>query len=63
MFLSYFAWYGVGEGFIEACAASLYLFGTSIRVSQLFGLYRGVAIVLLVVNLGFRNHDPAKLAG
>ena len=36
--------------------------GTSIRVSQLFGFVTAaVAIVLLVVNLGFRNHDPAKL--
>lgn len=63
MFLSYFAWYGVGRGFIEGLRTdSLYLFGTSIRVSQLFGFVTAaVAIVLLVVNLGFRNHDPAKL--
>ena len=52
MFLSYFAWYGVGRGFIEGLRTdSLYLFGTSIRVSQLFGFVTAaVAIVLLVVN-------------
>ena len=63
MFLSYFAWYGVGRGFIEGLRTdSLYLFDTSIRVSQLFGFVTAaVAIVLLVVNLGFRRHDPAEL--
>ena len=63
MFLSYFAWYGVGRGFIEGLRTdSLYLFATPIRVSQLLGFASAaVAIVLLVVNLGFRNHDPAKL--
>lgn len=36
MFLSYFAWYGVGRGFIEGLRTdSLYLFSTGIRVSQL----------------------------
>ena len=40
MFLSYFAWYGVGRGFIEGLRTdSLYLFGTSIRASQLFVLF------------------------
>ena len=49
MFLSYFAWYGVGRGFIEGLRTdSLYLFGTSIRVSQLFGFATAaIAIVLL----------------
>ena len=63
MFLSYFAWYGVGRGFIEGLRTdSLYLFDTSIRVSQVFGFATAaVAIVLLVVNLGFRKHDPADL--
>ena len=63
MFLSYFAWYGVGRGFIEGLRTdSLYLFDTSIRVSQLFGFVTAaIAIVLLVVNLGFRRHDPDNL--
>ena len=63
VFLFYTAWYGLGRFFIEGLRTdSLYLFGTSIRVSQLFGFVTAaVAIVLLVVNLGFRNHDPAKL--
>ena len=31
-------------------------------MSQLFGFATAaIAIVLLVINLGFRNHDPAKL--
>ena len=63
MFLSYFAWYGVGRGFIEGLRTdSLYFFNTPIRVSQVFGFATAaIAIVLLVVNLGFRRHDPAEL--
>ena len=63
MFLSYFAWYGVGRGVIEGLRTdSLYFFNTPIRVSQVFGFATAaVAIVLLVVNLAFRKHDPAKL--
>lgn len=59
----YFLWYGIGRFWIEGLRTdSLYLFGTSIRVSQLFGFATAaIAIVLLVINLGFRNHDPAKL--
>lgn len=59
----YFIWYGLGRAWIEGLRTdSLYLFGTSIRVSQLFGFATAaIAIVLLVINLGFRNHDPAKL--
>lgn len=63
MFLSYFAWYGVGRGFIEGLRTdSLYFFNTPIRVSQVFGFATAaVAIVLLVINLVFLKHDPAKL--
>ena len=62
-FLFYLAWYGLGRAWIEGMRTdSLYLFGTSIRVSQLFGFATAaIAIVLLVINLGFRKHDPAKL--
>lgn len=58
MFLSYFAWYGVGRAFIEGMRTdSLYLFHTPIRVSQLFGgVTAAIAIVLLVVELFFRKH-------
>lgn len=63
MFLSYFAWYGVGRGFIEGLRTdSLYFFNTPIRVSQVFGFTTAaVSIVLLIVLLGFRKHDPADL--
>lgn len=58
MFLSYFAWYGVGRAFIEGMRTdSLYFFNTSIRVSQVFGIITAAAaIVLLIVELGFRRH-------
>ena len=63
MFLSYFAWYGVGRGFIEGLRTdSLYFFNTPIRVSQVFGFVTAaIAIVLLIINLGFRKHDPDDL--
>ena len=63
LFLSYFAWYGVGRGFIEALRTdSLYSFNTPIRVSQVFGFATAaISIVLLIVLLGFRKHDPANL--
>lgn len=63
LFLSYFAWYGVGRGFIEGLRTdSLYFFNTPIRVSQVFGFTTAaISIVLLIVLLGFRKHDPANL--
>nr|WP_317323291.1 prolipoprotein diacylglyceryl transferase [uncultured Flavonifractor sp.] len=63
IFLSYFAWYGVGRGFIEGLRTdSLYFFNTPIRVSQVFGFVTAaVAIVLLVYQLAFRKHDPSQL--
>ena len=63
LFLSYFAWYGVGRGFIEGLRTdSLYFFNTPIRVSQVFGFATAaISIVLLIVLLGFRKHDPANL--
>ncbi len=63
MFLSYFAWYGVGRAFIEGLRTdSLYFFHTPIRVSQMFGIATAaVSILLLVVCLCFRKHDPAEL--
>ena len=63
LFLSYFAWYGVGRGFIEGLRTdSLYFFNTPIRVSQVLGFATAaISIVLLIVLLGFRKHDPANL--
>ncbi len=62
IFLSYFAWYGVGRGFIEGLRTdSLYFLNTPIRVSQVFGFATAaVAIVALVILLS-RKHDPARL--
>ena len=63
LILMYVMWYGAERFFVEGLRTdSLYLFGTSIRVSQLFGFATAaIAIVLLVINLGFRRHDPAEL--
>ena len=62
LFLTYFAWYGVGRGIIEGLRTdSLYFFDTPIRVSQVFGFATAaVAIVALIVLLA-RKHDPARL--
>ena len=62
IFLSYFAWYGVGRGVIEGLRTdSLYFFHTPIRVSQVFGFVTAaIAIVFLVVLLT-RKHDPRRL--
>ena len=51
MFLSYFAWYGVGRGFIEGLRTdSLIIPGTGLRVSQVIAAACVVAgIILLVV--------------
>ena len=63
IFLSYFAWYGVGRGFIEGLRSdSLYFFNTPIRVSQVFGFVTAlIAICLLIYLLAFRKHDPERL--
>lgn len=63
MFLSYFAWYGVGRSVIEGLRTdSLYFLNTPIRVSQMFGLVTAViSIVLLIWQLGFRKHSPGEL--
>ena len=63
LFLSYFAWYGIGRSLIEGLRTdSLYFFHTPIRVSQAFGLITAaVALAALVVNLVFRQHRPEEL--
>ena len=62
-FLSYFAWYGIGRGFIEGLRTdSLYFFHTPIRVSQVFGFATAaIALAALVLLLVFRRHDPDQL--
>ena len=62
IFLSYFAWYGIGRGFIEGLRTdSLYLFDTSIRVSQAFGFATAAAAIVLLIFALSRKHDPAQL--
>ena len=62
IFLSYFAWYGVGRGFIEGLRTdSLYFLNTPIRVSQVFGFATAAVAIVLLVFLLPRKHDPAKL--
>jgi phosphatidylglycerol:prolipoprotein diacylglycerol transferase len=63
IFLSYFAWYGIGRGMIEGLRTdSLYFFNTPIRVSQVFGFATAViAIVLLAVGLLRTRGRPARL--
>ncbi|MDR0671186.1 MAG: prolipoprotein diacylglyceryl transferase [Oscillospiraceae bacterium] len=64
VFLMYVAWYGLGRGLIEGLRTdSLYLFNTSLRISQVLGFVScAAAVALLVYNWRFRTHDPAALA-
>ena len=62
IFLGYFAWYGVGRGFIEGLRTdSLYFLNTPIRVSQVFGFATAAVAIILLVILLTRKYDPAKL--
>ena len=63
VFTLYIAWYGLGRMFIEGMRTdSLYIPGTSIRVSQLLAAVSFVAAaVVLVYVTFFRKHDPADL--
>lgn len=59
----YLAWYGFGRMFIEGLRTdSLYLPGTSIRVSQLLAAVTFVgATALFIVQTFFRKHDASQL--
>ena len=61
--LGYFLWYGFGRGIIEGLRTdSLYLFGTGIRVSQVFGFATALAAAgFLVYHLAVRRHGPDEL--
>ena len=60
--LQYLAWYGAGRALIEGLRTdSLYIPGTSIRVSQLLSIVCLVVALALLVVLHFRPHDPQKL--
>ena len=60
--LGYFFWYGVGRAWIEGLRTdSLYIAGTSLRVSQLLSIVLALAsLVLLVVNAR-KKHPPEEL--
>lgn len=62
-FLYYLGWYGLGRMMIEGLRTdSLYLFSTSIRVSQLLaGVCLLVVLIVLFINRCFRYHDEEKL--
>ena len=63
MFLIYLAWYGMGRMFIEGLRTdSLYLWGTSIRVSQLVSFILLIAsAAILLYNRCRRRPDPARM--
>lgn len=63
IFLSYFAWYGIGRGVIEGLRTdSLYFFNTPIRVSQVFGFATAaLAIVFLSYHLLMKKHRSEEL--
>ena len=63
IFLLYVAWYGFGRGLIEGLRTdSLYLWGTSLRISQAVGYITAIlALGVLVYLYLFREPDEEKL--
>jgi prolipoprotein diacylglyceryltransferase len=64
--LMYFAWYGFGRMFIEGLRTdSLYLPGTSLRISQCLGLacFLASAVLLTVFLIRAYRKNPALAAG
>ncbi len=62
IFLCYLFWYGLGRFFIEGMRTdSLYLFDTSIRVSQLVALVTVIVTAQILVIQLFRKHPKEKL--
>ena len=60
--LGYAAWYGLGRAMIEGLRTdSLYIPGTSIRVSQLLAAASCGAAVFMLVYLSMKPHSPDKL--
>jgi phosphatidylglycerol:prolipoprotein diacylglycerol transferase len=61
--LMYFAWYGFGRMFIEGLRTdSLYLPGTTLRISQLVGLVCFVGALLLMIGLLIYQHYRPELS-
>ena len=60
--LGYAAWYGLGRGIIEGLRSdSLYITGTTIRISQLLAAASCAAAVLVLVYKAMKPQDPNKL--
>ena len=58
----YFLWYGLGRAWIEGLRTdSLYLPGSSLRVSQLLSLALAAAMALLLLRQSRREHPPEAL--
>ena len=60
MALGYVAWYGLGRAFIEGLRMDSLYWGP-FRVSQVLAGVSCVAAVAVLLWLGFRPHDPAKM--
>ena len=58
--LGYVAWYGLGRAFIEGLRMDSLYWGP-FRVSQVLAGISCVAAVAVLLWLGFRPHDPAKM--
>ena len=62
VFWLYIAWYGLGRMFIEGLRSdSLYIPGTSIRVSQVLAAVSMVAAVAILLRQRFSKHGDANL--
>ena len=60
--LAYVAWYGLGRAWIEGLRTdSLYITGTTIRVSQLLAVFSCSVAVIALVYLSMKRHDPKNL--
>lgn len=52
----YFLWYGIGRSMIEGLRTdSLYIPGTSIRVSQVFAIITAIVSIVILI-LGYKKH-------
>ncbi len=60
--LGYFFWYGVGRAWIEGLRTdSLYIGGSSLRVSQLLSIVLALAALILLIVNARRKHPPEEL--
>ena len=60
--LGYFLWYGMGRAWIEGLRTdSLYIGGTSLRVSQLLSIVLALGALVLLVIHARKKHPPEEL--